>query len=110
MLTGIPPFFSDNHRDTLKQVMNFKFDQQSERWTSISPEGKDLISKLMAFRAEDRLAADDALKHNWFKLAQRGELDSKDLGEALSALKNFHTGSRLKQAIHNFFLQNLLSQ
>ena len=75
----------------------------------MSAEGRDLVLKLMAFRADDRVTAIDALRHPWFKLAQRGDLDAKDLSEALLALKNFHTGSRLKQAVHNFFIQNLLS-
>lgn len=96
MLTGSPPFWSENHRDTLKQIMNYKFDQSSERWTSLSPEAQDLILKLLTFRADDRLKAEDALKHPWFAKAQRGELDSKELSEALAALKNFHSGSRLK--------------
>lgn len=104
MLAGNPPFFSDNYRDTIKQIMNYKFDMQSERWMNISPEGRDLISKLMAFRPEDRPTALEAISHPWFKRAQRGELDNKDLGEALLALKNFHTGSRLKQAMHNYFV------
>jgi len=69
MLTGQPPFFSDNYRDTLKQITNYKFDTQSERWQKLSEEAKDLILRLMAFRTEDRISADSALKHPWFKLA-----------------------------------------
>lgn len=104
MLTGNPPFWSDNHRDTLKQIMNYKFDMQSDRWRAISEEGRHLIQSLMSFRHEDRITAENALKHGWFKLAQRGELDSKDISEALGALKSFHSGSRLKQAVHSFFV------
>lgn len=75
MLTGTPPFFSDNHKDTLKLIMNYKFDSSSERWQSISPEAQDLIMGLMAFRPDDRLKAESAINHPWFKRAQKGELD-----------------------------------
>jgi len=109
MLTGNPPFWSENYRDTLKQIINYKFDQTSERWTNLSAEARDLILRLMAFRPEDRFSAQQALNHAWFKKASRGELDQKEIGEALHALKDFHTGSKLKQAVHSFFIQNLLS-
>jgi serine/threonine protein kinase len=49
--------------------MNYKFDMQSERWKAISNQGRHLIQSLMSFRHEDRLSAEDALKHDWFKLA-----------------------------------------
>ena len=52
----------------------------------------------------------DALKHQWFFRSLRGDFDSLYLYDALETLKNFHSGSRLKGAIHSFFVQNLLSQ
>ena len=70
----------------------------------MSPQGRDLILKLMAFRPQDRLSAAEALEHPWFKMASRGELESNELGDALSALKNFHTGTRLMQIVHTFFI------
>lgn len=104
MLTGNPPFFSENYKETLKQITNYKFDTQSERWLALSQEARDVVLKLMAFRPEDRTSAESALRHPWFKLASRGDLDQKDLNDALGSLKGFHTGSRLKQAIHSFFV------
>lgn len=32
MLTGNPPFFNENYKETLKQISNYKFDTQSQRW------------------------------------------------------------------------------
>ena len=57
----------------------------------------------MAFKPEDRLSASDALKHAWFKKAQKGELNKRELGDALSNMKKFHAGSKLKQAVLGFF-------
>lgn len=64
----------------------------------------------MALKPEDRLPATEALKHPWFKKAQKGEYNKKDLGEALQNMKKFHAGGKLKQAVLGFFTQNLLSQ
>jgi calcium-dependent protein kinase len=109
LLTGTLPFHSDNYKEVVKQVQNYKFDQTSERWSSLSLDARDLLLKLLSFRHEDRLSAEEALTHVWLRKAQRGELDQIALPEALSALKAFHTGSRLKLAIQQFLLGNLLS-
>jgi hypothetical protein len=46
----------------------------------------------------------DALKHQWFAKSMRGDFDGLYLNDAIETLKNFHSGSRLKQAIHSFFI------
>jgi serine/threonine protein kinase len=65
--------------------------------------------KLMAHKPDDRISAAEALKHPWFMKAQKGELKVKDLGDALSSIKSYYPGSKLKQAIQGFITQNLLT-
>jgi hypothetical protein len=60
--------------------------------------------------ATDRLDATDALNHPWFQKAIRGDYDHLTLDDALLSLKTFHAGSRLKQAMHTFFVKNLLTE
>lgn len=79
------------------------------RWQAISDEGRDLILKMMAHHPNDRLDATDALMHPWFQRALRGDYDSLTLEDAMQSLKAFHAGSRLKQAMHTFFIKNLLT-
>jgi hypothetical protein len=57
----------------------------------------------MAFKPEDRISAADALNHPWFKKQIKGELKSKELGEALNSIKKFHAGGKLKQAVQGYF-------
>jgi calcium-dependent protein kinase len=109
MLTGSPPFWAETTKDIFKLVSTYKFDMQSDRWGAISDEGRDLILKMMAHHPNDRLDAADALKHPWFSRALRGDFDHVNLSDALSALKAFHSGSRLKQAIQTFFIKNMLT-
>jgi hypothetical protein len=40
--------------------------------------------------------ASDALNHPWFQKALRGDYDHLTLEDALSSLRTFHAGSRLK--------------
>lgn len=37
-------------------------------WNTRSAESKDLINKMMTFKYDDRITADSALQHPWFKL------------------------------------------
>lgn len=110
MLTGHPPFWGENQREVFKLITNYKFDMSGLRWSAISDEGRDLILKLMAHHPNDRLDASDALKHEWFSKALKGDYDHLTLDDALVSLKAFHSGSRLKQAVHSFFVKNLLTE
>jgi calcium-dependent protein kinase len=98
-LTGDVPFWGYDFRDVFSKTLAYQFDTSSYAFNQISDEGRDLLLKLMAFKADDRISAADALKHPWFKL-----------GDALAAMKRFHAGSKLKQAVQAYFTQNLLSQ
>ena len=98
LLTGWVPFFGDDTKDTFRVILEYKFDR-GYAFEQISDEGKDLMLRLMAFKAEDRISAAEALKHAWFKRAQRGDYSEKELGDVLNNLKKFHAGGKLKQAI-----------
>lgn len=60
-------------------------------------------------KPNDRATAEHALKSAWLTM-NRHSLKEYDLGPALANLYNFHAGSKLKQAVLGFFMQNLLSQ
>jgi hypothetical protein len=64
----------------------------------------------MAHHPNDRLDAADALNHPWFHKALKGDYDHLSLDDAMQSLRTFHAGSRLKQAVHAFFLKNLLTE
>lgn len=64
MLSGYPPFFGNNEREILENVLAGKYDFDDEVWNSISDEAKDLIGKLLVPESE-RLRANDIKKHPW---------------------------------------------
>jgi serine/threonine protein kinase len=64
MLTGRPPFFKATPSDPYYQQIDKKsfFDSVD----CVTPDAKDLISRLLSPRPKDRPTADEALRHSYF--------------------------------------------
>ena len=70
MLSSTPPFFSEIHRRSVSHTMfnnvqsaRYKFDD--DIWKDISPEAKDLISRLLRADPTERLTLEQVLEHPW---------------------------------------------
>ncbi|XP_023000485.1 serine/threonine-protein kinase tricorner-like [Cucurbita maxima] len=69
MLVGFPPFYSDEPMSTCRKIVNWKTHLKFPEEAKLSPEAKDLISKLLC-NVEQRLGtkgADEIKAHPWFK-------------------------------------------
>lgn len=75
ILCGYPPFGGPNDKIILQRVFAGQFSFPSPEWDVISPEAKDLISKMLIFDANARISATDALNHPWITSASKAELD-----------------------------------
>lgn len=79
MLSGYFPFKNDNKKILIEKIKAGNFDISSGIWKKISPEAKDLISKLLHINPQMRLTAAEALSHPWmksFKLGNDSIIDS----------------------------------
>jgi len=89
LLCGYPPFsgscgeqcgWADGGECQFCQLNLFcniqkgKFHFQEKEWKNISPEAKDLITKLLVKNAKQRLSASDVLNHPWFNNNNTNEL------------------------------------
>lgn len=76
MVIGYPPFYSDNSKDTCRKIINWRKYLSFPNNVVVSPEVKDLISKLMN-DVENRIGyngPDEIKSHPWFR-----EVDWKNL-------------------------------
>ncbi|GMY27119.1 serine/threonine-protein kinase tricorner [Fagus crenata] len=69
MLVGYPPFYSDEPMSTCRKIVNWRTHLKFPEEAKLSPEAKDLISKLLC-NVDQRLGtkgADEIKAHPWFK-------------------------------------------
>ncbi|KAK7831780.1 putative serine/threonine-protein kinase ndra [Quercus suber] len=69
MLVGYPPFYSDDPMTTCRKIVNWRTHLKFPEEAKLSPEAKDLISKLLC-NVSQRLGskgADEIKAHPWFK-------------------------------------------
>jgi len=63
MLTGCVPFDGSNQEKLFDNIVHYRI-----KWPNdISPEAKDLISKLLCTVPEQRLTIEEISKHSWFE-------------------------------------------
>merc|ERR1719443_933073 len=65
MLSGIPPFEEDG---LYEQILEGKYEFDVREWTTVSPEAKELVRRLMTVNPKDRLTIEDCLNHRWFRI------------------------------------------
>ena len=89
-LSGYPPFNGPNDTEILKKVRSGKFSFSHKVWKKISPQAKDLISKMLTINYNERISAQQALKHDWMINANANEeLDEEVImGMAQFSAKN----------------------
>lgn len=58
----------------LHAIENTKINYEGEAWDKISPEGKDIVKKMLSKDKDARISASDALEHDWFTLFEKDDL------------------------------------
>lgn len=96
LLSGYPPFHATSNREKQQRILagDFTFDDQT--WKTISPQPKDLISRLLSVEPYKRPTADELLKHSWVigDCAKQEPMDS----EVVSRLQSFNARKKFRAA------------
>eukprot|EP00270_Netrium_digitus_P011671 TRINITY_DN3725_c0_g1_i5.p1 TRINITY_DN3725_c0_g1~~TRINITY_DN3725_c0_g1_i5.p1 ORF type:complete len:504 (+),score=28.51 TRINITY_DN3725_c0_g1_i5:17-1528(+) len=67
MISGHMPFTGPTETEIFVAILKGKPSMSSRNWTSISPEAKDIISRLLQIDPAQRITAEDALDHPWIQ-------------------------------------------
>ena len=67
MLARALPFHSSDRKKTFKLIKEAEPDLESESWTTISEECKDIVRKMLTKNPKERITIEEALKHPFIK-------------------------------------------
>ena len=73
-MSGYLPFQAETRADVFKKIKNGQYHFDHEEFKICSAEVKDLISQLLIVNPNNRLSAQQALKHKWFVKMAEGNL------------------------------------
>jgi calcium/calmodulin-dependent protein kinase I len=65
LLSGFPPFYSENIKELFQQIMIAKYDFPPQYWDSVSESAKDFVRRLLVRNPGSRMSAAQALEHRW---------------------------------------------
>nr|UEN74728.1 calcium-dependent protein kinase [Silybum marianum] len=96
LLSGVPPFWAESDSGIFRQILRGKLDFESEPWPGISESAKDLITKMLDRRPQQRITAHGVLCHPWI-VDDRVAPDKPLASAVLSRLKHFSAMNKLKK-------------
>jgi len=103
MLCGQAPFTGKSRQEVFDSIKNKPLEFKENVWSQVSTECKDLISKLLTKGLAERLSADQALQHSWFKMKLSDQqIDNGNVQETLERLKKFRVEKKVQSAILTF--------
>ncbi|KAG5884433.1 hypothetical protein JTB14_024376 [Gonioctena quinquepunctata] len=65
LLSGLSPFMGDNDSETFANITRADYDFEDEAFNTVSQNARDFIGALLVERKENRLSAEQCLKHVW---------------------------------------------
>lgn len=98
------PFYSDTEQDLLDKIRHLPVQFKSQKWANVTSETKQLISKMLAKKENERLCLEDVRKSLNYSLNIR---DSEVI-KAYSTTLAFKTSSELHRSIVNVGLIKII--
>mmetsp|Transcript_16508 Transcript_16508/g.31275 ORF Transcript_16508/g.31275 Transcript_16508/m.31275 type:complete len:335 (-) Transcript_16508:1085-2089(-) len=108
LLGGYPPFIEQNQRELFKKIKRGQYEFHTEYWKNISPEAKNLISKLLTVDPDKRLSARNALEDPWIT-GSDDVLAGIDLGVNLDQFRRYNAKRKVRQAVLTLMATNKIT-
>lgn len=67
LLCHFPPFYAENTRKLFNKIMKGNFDFPSPYWDDISDDAKDLVTRMLVLKPEQRLTASAMRSYQWLQ-------------------------------------------
>ncbi|KAF5909167.1 death-associated protein kinase 2-like, partial [Clarias magur] len=87
LLSGLSPFQGDTDEETLKNIVELKYEFDSHYFSQTSSMAKDFIQKLLVSEQSERMTAEECLIHPWIKPLTRTQIAKRNRSSI--NMKNF---------------------
>ena len=96
LLSARPPFAGEDDNDIMERVIIGEYDLESPPFNKLSKNALDLIKKLLTMDVNERINAEQALNHPWFKENKSQELYNRinDNGTMKTLIENLKSYKR----------------
>ena len=112
LLSARPPFGGEDDNDIMERVAIGEYDLESPPFDKLSKNALDLIKKLLTMDVNERINAEQALNHPWFKDNHSQELynkinDNETMKTLIENLKSYKRTSIIQETalaylVHHF--------
>ena len=112
LLSARPPFGGEEDEEIIESVKLGRYDLESSPFNSLTPNCLDLLKKLLTIDPKQRISAQEALQHKWFKYHDSKELfnsikDKRTIKKLIHNLKSYKRNSIIQEValaylVHNF--------
>ena len=112
LLSARPPFGGDDDNEIMERVAIGKYDLESPPFNNLSRSAIDLIQRFLTMDPNQRITAEEALNHQWFKDFRSQDLynrinDRDTMKSLIQNLKNYRRTSVIQETalaylVHNF--------
>ena len=112
LLSARPPFGGEDDNEIMERVSTGKYDLESPPFNKLSKNSIDLIKRLLTMDPEQRISAEQALNHPWFKEFKSQEIynrinDSDTIKNLIGNLKKYRRTSIIQETalaylVHHF--------
>ena len=110
LLSGSPPFRGKSDLEILKSIQEGKVTFDQPVWKQISPTAINFIVSCLTKEANQRVTAEQLLKHQFIQDHSIIKVDDLQAKSTLDNLIKFHTGNTLKAATLSFIGSQLISK
>ncbi|CAK75108.1 unnamed protein product (macronuclear) [Paramecium tetraurelia] len=106
LLCGYPPFFGHSEGEVLAKVRKGTYQFDSNDWSRVSMQAKDLIRRMLFYDPSARINASEAQQHAWISNNKaKGQVNNL----SLKRLQDFDSKNKLKYAILQFITVQVVS-
>ena len=98
LLGGNLPFMGRTQKELFRKIVVGKYDFPDDCWEGVSGDAKDLITKLLVTNPDERMTAQQSLRHKWI-MGDKSRLSLNKLSGTSQRLKTFNARMKLRSAM-----------